>query len=133
MTATQFVDLLRRSQLLAECDLRHTVDLSQSADRIAASLVNSGLLTKWQAGKLLSRRFKGLLVGGYKILRPRGKGKLGNEFDGVHVTSNSRAVITIIPRNRVEDSTFQERLQLHAEGQKVHVDGALYFIISPIA
>ncbi|MGB9689205.1 hypothetical protein [Thermogutta sp.] len=67
MTVEQFLDLVKRSQLVEADQLQKVVkqwlppegSSSLTAEELADKLVEAGLLTRWQAGKLLEGRYKG--------------------------------------------------------------------------
>jgi serine/threonine-protein kinase len=82
MTANDFLDLLRRSQLLDEDQLSKFLGgvaverkhrFSEDAEPIAVAMIESGILTEWQSEKLLAGRHKGFLLGEYKLLSHLGK------------------------------------------------------------
>jgi serine/threonine-protein kinase len=82
MTANEFIDLVRRSQLVEEDHLtkalgavaaRNGHRLPEEADPIAATMVESGVLTEWQSDKLLAGKHKGFMLGKYKLLRHLGR------------------------------------------------------------
>jgi len=82
MTANEFLDLLRRSQLVEEDQLtkflggvaaKNKHRLPEHAEPIAASMVESGVLTEWQSEKLLAGKHKGFMLGKYKLLRHLGR------------------------------------------------------------
>ena len=119
-----FLDLLRRSGLV-EKDQLNTVllDLKQEAgglpiddtDFVANRLVETGLITRWQADKLLEGRHKGFFLGKYKLLDLLGSGGMSSVYLAEHVLMQRRVAIKVLPKNRVEDSSYLARF--HREAQ----------------
>lgn len=68
MTALEFLELVRRSQLVDAEALHQLLKLPNDGDAIAVLMIQAGLLTEWQADKLLAGKFKGFLLGDYTIL-----------------------------------------------------------------
>ncbi len=99
MSVVQFIDRptflanVRQSGLLTEAEL--TTAASQMAETnrgrlIARHLVEQGLLTRFQAERLLIGRTAGFLLGQYKILDQLGRGGMGRVFKAEHQTMKRR-------------------------------------------
>jgi eukaryotic-like serine/threonine-protein kinase len=76
-TADVFVDLVRRSGLVEKGQLNAVLlDLKKEAgnqpiadsDCVADRLIAYGVITRWQAEKLMEGRHKGFFLGKYKLL-----------------------------------------------------------------
>jgi serine/threonine protein kinase len=90
VSAARFVELVGRSGLVpAERLPRILSELgydgssfgtSASARELADRLVERGILTHFQAAKLLRGRWIGLVVGSYRVLTPLGRGGMGMVF-----------------------------------------------------
>ena len=123
MTANEFIDLVRRSQLVEEDQLTKALGavaaknghrLPEEADPIAAAMVESGVLTEWQSEKLLAGKHKGFMLGKYKLLRHLGKGGMSQVYLAEHMLMKRKVAIKVLPSNRVEDSTYLERFRTEA-------------------
>lgn len=121
--ANDFLDLLRRSQLieeeqlskfLADLALRHGGQIPEANEKIAAALISAGLLTEWQADKLLAGKHKGFLLGKYKLLRHLGKGGMSQVYLAEHVLMKRKVAIKVLPANKVGDATYLERFRIEA-------------------
>ena len=120
----QFLDLVRRSQLVDRDQLNRVVlqlkgraepDQLNDADLVAAQLVENGLLTRWQSEKLLEGRHKGFFLKKYKLLDHLGSGGMSTVYLAEHVLMHRRVAIKVLPKNRVNDSSYLARF--HREAQ----------------
>ena len=82
LNVNTFLDLVRRSRLVEEDQLNAALsELKRlsgeqppaDADRVASHLVEAGLLTRWQADRLLEGRHQGFFLGKYKLLEHVGR------------------------------------------------------------
>ncbi len=85
------------------------------ADSVANRLVEASLITRWQADKLLEGRHKGFFLGKYKLLNHLGTGGMSSVYLAEHVLMQRRVAIKVLPKNRVEDSSYLARF--HREAQ----------------
>ena len=99
MTAIQFLDLLRRSQLLDEQEVRKFVNSPGDGEELAATMVKAGLLTEWQAEKLLAGKFKGFMLGNYTLLSYRGKNGMSQDYVALHRLMKRKVILEILPIN----------------------------------
>jgi serine/threonine protein kinase len=123
MTANEFLDLLRRSQLVEEDQLtkflgtvaaKHKHRLPDDAEPIAAAMIEANILTEWQSEKLLAGKHKGFMLGKYKLLRHLGKGGMSQVYLAEHMLMKRKVAIKVLPSNRVEDATYLERFRTEA-------------------
>ncbi len=123
MTVSDFLDLVRRSQLVEEDQLtkflgalsaRNGRKLPETAEKLSEEMVAGGLLTEWQAEKLLAGKHKGFMLGKYKLLRHLGKGGMSQVYLAEHTLMKRKVAIKVLPPNRVEDSTYLERFRIEA-------------------
>jgi len=119
-----FLDLVRRSGLVEKDQLdRVLLDLKQQAaggpitdtSFVAERLVDASMLTAWQCEKLLEGRYKGFFLGKYKLLDHLGTGGMSSVYLAEHVLMQRRVAIKVLPKNRVEDSSYLARFYLEAQ------------------
>ncbi len=123
VTANKLIELLRRSGLLDEVRLtsfleQATVEHGEAAlddqDRLAELLIQAGLVTRWQADKLLAGKHKGFRLKQYRLLGQIGKGGMSSVYLAEHEVMRRRVAIKVLPLNRVNDASYLERFRLEA-------------------
>jgi eukaryotic-like serine/threonine-protein kinase len=123
VTANKFLELVRRSGLVEEARLASFLDKTsrdqgeaalEDQDRLAKLMIEEGLVTQWQADKLLSGKHKGFRLGKYKLLGQIGKGGMSSVYLAEHELMKRRVAIKVLPQNRVGDSSYLERFRLEA-------------------
>ena len=82
---------------------------------VAAKLVEAGLITGWQSENLLEGRHKGFFLKRYKLLNHLGSGGMSNVYLAEHVLMQRRVAIKVLPKNRVNDTSYLARF--HREAQ----------------
>jgi serine/threonine protein kinase len=123
MTPNDFLELVRRSQLVEEDPLtkfltglatQNGQKTLESPEKLAAAMVSAGLLTEWQAEKLQAGKHKGFMLGKYKLLSHLGKGGMSQVYLAEHMLMKRKVAIKVLPQNRVEDATYLERFRIEA-------------------
>ncbi|MGC3972125.1 MAG: hypothetical protein QM775_33735 [Pirellulales bacterium] len=66
--------------------------------RFIEYLLRVGLLTEWQAEKLLQGRHKGFFLGNYKLLKHLGSGGMSSVFLAEHKHMRQRRAIKVLPQ-----------------------------------
>ena len=84
-------------------------------EMVARRLVEANLITRWQADRMLEGRYKGFFLGKYKLLDHLGTGGMSRVYLGEHVLMQRRVAIKVLPKDRVEDSSYLARF--HREAQ----------------
>jgi serine/threonine protein kinase len=124
LSVEKFVDTVERSKLvesdplssaLADIRSRATAIELEDADFFAAALIAAGLLTRWQSDNLLKGKHKGFTLGKYKLLGHLGTGGMSSVYLAQHVLLNRRVAIKVLPKARVNDSSYLARFQLEAQ------------------
>src|SRR5688572_22323674 len=123
VAANKLLDLVRRSGLVDEAKLtsflekaarNHGQAVFDDHPRMAELMIQEGLLTRWQADKLLAGKHKGFRLGKYKLLGQIGKGGMSSVYLAEHELMKRRVAVKVLPRNRVNDSSYLERFRLEA-------------------
>jgi len=117
----KFIDTATRSQLVSQEQLeqfKNTCDAEllagDNATPVAQKMVDSRILTAWQAEQLLVGRYKGYFLGNYRILRLLGKGGMSRVFLARHERMEHKCAIKALPLKSVEGSNlhrFQREVQ----------------------
>jgi serine/threonine protein kinase len=82
---------------------------------IARSLIRAGLLTKWQCQQILDGRYKGFLLGKYKLLDQLGRGGMSMVYVAEHTGMRRKVALKVLPKSRVNDASFLERFCIEAQ------------------
>jgi serine/threonine protein kinase len=123
VAANKLLDLVRRSALVDEAKLASFLEKTARAHgevilddqaRLAELLVQDGLITRWQADKLLLGKHRGFRLGKYKLLSQIGKGGMSSVYLAEHELMKRRVAVKVLPKNRVDDSSYLERFRLEA-------------------
>lgn len=101
-------------QVLAETTGQRGLD---DARELAAVLVSRNLVTRWQADKLMQGKHRGFFLGKYRLLSHLGTGGMSSVYLAEHVLMRRRVAIKVLPRSRVNDSSYLERF--HREARAV--------------
>ena len=119
-----FLDLVERSGLVDKDQVQAALLELKSqggprqvidTDLVANRLVESNLITRWQCDKLLEGRHRGFFLGKYKLLGLLGSGGMSSVYLAEHILMHRRVAIKVLPKNRVNDSSYLARF--HREAQ----------------
>ena len=110
---TPFRTTAIRSGLVTPRQIARVIELTESEDDelIAATLVRSGVITKYQATQLKAGRSK-LTLGPYLITDWIGQGGMGQVFKAVHNVMGRECAVKVLPRDK---STEESRLAFARE------------------
>lgn len=95
-------------------DARAAVDFGaepQPTVRLAQALIDRGVLTAYQARKILAGATRGFLLDGYRLLRPLGRGGMGQVFLASGPDGGRVAVKVLPPRKALEEENALQRFQ----------------------
>ena len=124
LTAESFLTGIKQSGL-AEPDAIETlvkslrgegVDIGNSA-ALADAMVSKGVITPWQSEKLMQGKFKGFILGRYKLQNLLGKGEMSSIYLAEHTRMKRLCAIKVLPANKVRDTSYLGRF--HREAQAV--------------
>ncbi|MCA9226021.1 MAG: protein kinase, partial [Planctomycetales bacterium] len=124
--SARFLELVKRSKLVeqdrldaavAVCRERNEAELPAKAETIADQFIESGLITRWHADKLLDGKYKGFFLGKYKLLGHIGTGGMSSVYLAEHTLMHRQRALKVLPRSRVEESSYLARF--HREAQAI--------------
>src|SRR5262245_47625921 len=107
-TLTRVLRALRESRLVdpSKLDALLANDRLPDDPRDALQfLVRAGLLTPFHAHHLLNGRYKGFVLGPYKILRPLGQGDVALVYLAEHAELKRRVAIKVIRSDKQDDKS----------------------------
>lgn len=108
LAATEAAGILTAGQLARA---RDAAPESASATEAAAVLVAAGLLTRFQADRLLAGRADGLVLGQHVIQEQVGKGSAGRVFKAVHRAMNRPVAIKVLRPELTRTGAARQALQ----------------------
>lgn len=119
-----FIAVLKKSGLVEADRLQRLIadytakgGLADDSPKLADFLVANGVITRWQAEKLLQGKHKGYFLGKYRLLSLLGKGGMSSVYLAEHVLMRRRCALKVLPTKRVHDSSYLARF--HREAQAV--------------
>ena len=124
LSAENFIDYVERSGLVEEDQLQKSLDalkakhggtLPEDSELVANHLINANLITQWHADKIQDRKYKGFRLGKYKLLRLIGTGGMSSVYLAEHVLMKRQRAIKVLPKSRVNDSSYLARFHLEAQ------------------
>jgi eukaryotic-like serine/threonine-protein kinase len=121
VTTNEFIESVRKSGLFSDAQLEQYLKqkpLPPDArpETIAAEMVQSGLLTEFQARQILSGRNADFFIAGkYRILELLGKGGMGSVFLCEHLRMRRLVAVKILPPNSASDPTVLARFEREAQ------------------
>jgi serine/threonine protein kinase len=115
-TATEFLSLVAKSGLVTAKQLDEFFGGNPPDDPTAAAneLVRGELLTPYQSKLLLAGKFRGFLLGPYKLLRPLGQGGMGVVFLAEHTGLGRQVAVKVLAADKAKDRLALERFQREA-------------------
>src|SRR5262245_40282023 len=121
-SATEFIDLVRRSQLLPDAQLDEVVTrhrlagtLPAAIDPIATLLVRESLLTFFQAKQLKLGRYKRFTIGSkYRLLELIGAGGMGAVYLCEHTLMRRLVALKVLPVEKLDDQSNLDRFYREA-------------------
>lgn len=126
LSVSRFLDTIERSGLVDKSQLAQSLaelERASGSEAAADSLIVSdhlsraGLITPWQTKRLLEGRNSGYFLGKYKLLDHLGTGGMSSVYLAEHPLMRRRVAIKVLPKNRVNDSSYLARF--HREARAV--------------
>ena len=88
----------------------------ESTILLAQALIDRGLLTSYQARKILAGATRGFILDGYRLLRPLGKGGMGQVFLAEAPGGGGRVAVKVLPpRKAIEEENALKRFHRERE------------------
>ena len=125
VSVEKLIDLLKRSGLVENADqiskalaaLKNESGGLMPGDpkTVTNFLIEKKLITQWQSEKLLEGRYKGFFLGKYKLLGHLGTGGMSSVYLADHVLMQRRVAIKVLPKGRVEESSYLARFKKEAQ------------------
>jgi serine/threonine-protein kinase len=124
LSVENFLDLVTRSELIPPDRLEAAVDelkqqhagaLPEDAQVLADHLIAADLLTAWHCKMIFDRKYRGFTLKNYRLLRPLGSGGMSTVYLAEHTLMKRRRAIKVLPKNRVDDSSYLARFRLEAQ------------------
>ncbi|HVS39125.1 MAG TPA: serine/threonine-protein kinase [Gemmataceae bacterium] len=120
-----FLANVRQSGLLSEEELARAEQELPASPRgrtIARAFIEKGLLTRFQAERLLVGRTAGFLLGQYRILDQIGRGGMGRVFKAEHRTMGRIVALKVLTPDLLRTDRAQELFlrEVRAAAQLVH-------------
>jgi eukaryotic-like serine/threonine-protein kinase len=111
-TARDVVELIRRARLVAAPLLDHALAQSppkSGPERVLSHLVENGHLTTYQAVELAAGRWRGLWLGGYRVLDRLGQGGMSHVFLAEHAVLGKRVAVKVLSAGLRADTSARQR------------------------
>jgi eukaryotic-like serine/threonine-protein kinase len=124
-TMAEFFDLGYRSGLLERGpmealsgDWGRAGFSPQTPREVGDALIREGVLTHFQAEKLLAGRWRGFVISGkYRLLESLGRGGMGDVYLCEHILMGRKVALKVLPRKQAEDPASLARF--HREARAV--------------
>jgi len=120
-TLTDAIGLVRKSGLLDDGAVKEFVDRMRrrglrglTTDALLASMVEQGLLTRFQGHQLAEGRWRGLVLGDYDLKARIGRGGMGQVFLGEHRSLKRTVAIKVLNASLADDPLAKARLEREA-------------------
>src|SRR5579859_1776351 len=116
-TIAEFLDIGYKSGLLDRdpvetlCQAwRQNSRIHKTPGELADSLIREGMLTRFQAEKLLDGRWRGFTISGkYRLLARLGTGGMGEVFLCEHILMGRKVALKFLPRSQATDQASLAR------------------------
>lgn len=114
-----FLELLEKSRLLppeqiAAAVERHSSRNWSDAKDAAKALLHDGLLTRYQAQRLLAGHYRGFFIDQYKLLEILGAGGMGRLYVAQDAQTGQRLAVKVLSERHQDDAGMLARLKLEA-------------------
>jgi eukaryotic-like serine/threonine-protein kinase len=131
LLADSFVTLLKKSGLVPDELIEPTlaslgVEDASPAKEVARGFLKRGLLTRFQAERLLEGRFRGFFIDRYKVLEILGAGGMACLYLAEDLESGALVALKVISDKHKSDAGMLTRLKIEARaGKKLNHPGII--------
>jgi serine/threonine-protein kinase len=109
-TTPDLLERIRKSGLVSQADLHPYLQAeSHEPKQLLGRLVEVGLLTEFQSERLAAGKYKGFLLGSYKILGRLGAGGMGQVYLAEHAAMRRFVALKVLPAAVTENDVAKER------------------------
>ncbi|MDA1178323.1 MAG: serine/threonine-protein kinase [Planctomycetota bacterium] len=84
------------------------------AKQLADWMVEQRLINRWQADHLLGGKYKGFMLGKYRLLGHLGTGGMSSVYLAEHPVMERRVAIKVLPRKNVKNPNYLDRFRREA-------------------
>jgi serine/threonine protein kinase len=109
---SEFLSIVSESKLFDDAtleNLRTDPELSERPGECAEQLIRKGLLTRFQANRLLAGKYRGFVMGPYRLLDQIGKGGMGTVYVCEHSSLKRKVAIKMLSPELAENKVAVER------------------------
>ena len=109
---SEFLSVVAESKLVDEdvlAALRADAGLSDRPSECSEQLIQKGVLTRFQAKRLLAGKYRGFVFGPYRIQDQVGKGGMGTVYLCEHATLKRRVAVKVLAPELAENKVAVER------------------------
>ncbi|MBW3600291.1 MAG: serine/threonine protein kinase [Planctomycetes bacterium] len=117
-----FLAVVKRSGVVSEEELQRSLATLRERgvtlddpEALAQALIDSGVITRWQADKMLQGKHKGFFLGPYRLLDMLGKGGMGAVYLAEHTLMRRRCAIKVLPTKNIGSRSYLERFYREAQ------------------
>lgn len=117
-----FCDLIRKSNLVEGPRLTeylqklHTSDgIPEEPKALADLMVRDALLSQFQADQLVAGKWRGFIVGKYRVLEKIGTGGMGQVYLAEHKVMHNRVALKVLPRSKAAEPAALARFYREAK------------------
>ena len=79
------------------------------SEELVAHLIESGIITKWHADKLLAGKYKGFFLDKYKLLGHLGSGGMSSVYLAESKSTGQKRAIKVLPKSKISDKSYLDR------------------------
>jgi serine/threonine protein kinase len=123
ISSRSFISALKRSGVVSEEELNRALAAIQergelsldNPQSLAKAMIEDGVITRWQAEKLLQGKHKGFFLGPYRLLDMLGKGGMGAVYLAEHTLMRRRCAIKVLPTKNIGSRSYLERFYREAQ------------------